>query len=308
MNEPFLPRRRISALILSALRRTARIAAERPRAALWTLLALTCALFAVGVAAVAADNVDRWAQRPGRGASMVVYLGEDVEPGRADSLLGELTKLPGVERAELVPSTESARRLQLALGADDALLDGVDLASLPASVEVTLAPGVRDVVAMSPTVRALRGVPGVADVVVEDAQDDRIASALGSVRKLGWTGAALFAGLALIVVLAAIRVRLDRSPRELAVARLLGASPAFTIVPTALAGALSGAAAAVVAALALRLALHLEGDAVTRQLAGSLGPVELVVPAALHVVLFVGLGAFLGLLGGGLAGASRVAR
>lgn len=59
------------ARLVSALRRTGRIITERPRAALWTLLALTCALFAAGISAVAADNVDRWAQRPGDGASMV---------------------------------------------------------------------------------------------------------------------------------------------------------------------------------------------------------------------------------------------
>lgn len=293
---------------MSALRRTGRIAAERPRAALWTLLALTCALFAVGVAAVAADNVDRWAQRPGRGASMVVYLGEDVEPGRADSLLGELTKLPGVERAELVPSTESARRLQLALGADDALLEGVDLASLPASVEVTLAPGVRDVVAMSPTVRALRGAPGVADVVVEDGEDDRISVALATVRVVAWGGAALFAGLALIIVLAAIRVRLDRSRSELAVAQLLGASSSFLVIPTALAGALTGAAAALLAAVTLMLGIHVYGDGIVAALSASLGAIVLVVPSAFDFGLFIAGGATLGLIGGSLAGASRVAR
>lgn len=300
--------RRWSALIASALRRTARITAERPRAALWTLLALTCALFAVGVAATAADHVDRWAQRPAAGASMVVYLGEGVEDARAQALLDELRALRGVERAELVPPVESARRLEQALGADTALLEGVDLSSLPASVEVTLAPGVKDVVAMSPTVRALRGAAGVDDVIVEDGGDDRIAVALHTVRVVAWAGAALFAGLALIIVLAAIRVRLDRSRTELAVAQLLGASPSFLVLPTALAGALLGAASALLAALALLVGLHVYGAPLAASLATSLGPVALAAPGALELLAFIGAGATLGLLGGGLAGASRVAR
>ena len=41
------------------VRRTGRIAVERPRAALWTTLALTCALLAVGVAAMTALTIDR---------------------------------------------------------------------------------------------------------------------------------------------------------------------------------------------------------------------------------------------------------
>ncbi len=272
------------------------------------MLALTCALFAVGVAAVAADNVDRWAQRPGDGASMVVYLGEGVADARAAELIAELRALPGVEHAELVPPAESARRLQQALGADNSLLEGVELGSLPASVEVTLAPGVRDVVAISPTVRALRGAQGVDGVIVEDGGDDRMASALSTIRYVAWGGAALFAGLALIIVLAAIRVRLDRSQHELAVAQLLGAGPSFHVIPTALAGALQGAIAALLAAIAVWVGAQVYGDAITDALASTLGSVELIVPAGVEVLLFIGAGAALGLVGGGLAGASRVSR
>lgn len=293
----------------SALRRTARIAVDRPRLAIWTLVATTCALFVVGAAALTADNVDTWAQLPhGSNASMVVYLGEGVDEAHAQVLATELQHLPGVDRAELVPSVESAKRLQQALGVDAALLDGVDLASLPASVEVTLAPGVRDVIAMSPTLRTLRGTPGVDDVVVEEGGPDKVAGALATVRTVAWTGAALVAGLALFVVLAALRIRLERDRRERAVLDLLGASPAFTIVPTALAGALQGALAAVLAAAALYAGLAVYGDGIARSLAGALGSIEVATPALSIVALFVAAGATLGLVGGGLAGASRVAR
>lgn len=285
--------------LASSLRRTARIAVERPRAGLWTLLALTCALLAASVAAIAAISIDRWAaSRPGAPASLVVYLGEGVSEARAAALAGELRELRGVLGVELVPAAESARRLLAAIGGEPALLEGVDPAALPASVEVALAPGVRDVIAMSPTVRALRGAPGVAGVVVDEPAGAPGAPALDAARTLAWAGAALFAGLALIVVLAAIRVRLDRGRRELAVARLLGAGPGFVLVPTALAGALSGLAAAGLAALAVGLGAHL--------LAGSLGA-HLVAPGAAELAALLGAGAILGALGGGLAGASRAA-
>jgi cell division protein FtsX len=289
--------------LASSLRRTARIAVERPRAGLWTLLALTCALFAAAVAAIAAASIDRWvAARPGPVASMVVYLGEGVDEARAAALAGELRRLPGVRGAELVPAAESARRLQAALGAEPALLEGIDPAALPASVEVTLAPAARDAVATSPSVRALRGAAGVADVVVDEPADGRLARALVAGRALAWTGAALLAGLAVIVVLAAVRVRLDRGHRELAVARLLGAGPGFLVVPTALAGALSGLVAAALAALGVGLGVHLHGEAYGGALIA-----HLAVPGATELAAFLAAGAVLGGLGGGLAGASRVA-
>lgn len=292
----------------SALRRAWRIAVEKPRTAMWTLAAVTCALFAVGLAVLAAVNLDRWTSGPRGAASMVVYLAEGVDEPHARELIAQLAKLSGVEQVELVTPAESAKRLQQAVGADSALLDGVELAAMPASVEVTLAPGVRDVIAMSPTVRALRGAPGIDDVIVEDNGADRVAGTLATVRLVAWTGAALFAGLALIIALAALRVRLERGKHELAVAHLLGAAPAFTIVPTALAGALHGVIAAIVGALALWGAVALYGDSITSALRGALGAVELAVPAVPQLVLFVGLGAILGLVGGGLAGATRATR
>ncbi len=296
------------ARVLSALRRTARIAIERPRAMLWTTLLLTAALFAVGVACLTAMHVDRWTATPRLSASMVVYLGDGVDEAQARGLATELAKLPGVVGAELITAGDSAARLQQALGADSALLEGVELASLPASVEVTLAPGMRDVIAMSPTVRALRGAPGVDDVVVEDGGADKVVGTLRTVRVVAWAGAALLAGLALIIVLASIRVRLDRDGQERRVLRLLGANPSFTIVPTALAGALQGATAALLATVALATSLALYGDGIARALAGALGSVQIALPAASLLVVFVALGAGLGLVGGGLAGASRAAR
>ena len=304
---------------LSALRRTARLATRRPRVALWTLLALSCALFVVGIAAIVATTIEGFASaHPGSGGNMVVYLGEDVGEARANALVRELGALAGVEHAELVPAAESARRLVRALGAAPALLDGVDVASLPASVEVKLAPGVRDVVAMSPTVRALRGAPGVADVVIDpmgpmgttgstgqdgsadDRGDDRIAGTLRAARAVVWTCAAVFAGLALIIMIAAVRVRLERSPQEAAVLRLLGAPPGFVAIPSALAGALQGVVAAMVAALGLGVVLYKYG--------AELAPIHLMVPPGYALGAFgglVALGGLVGLIGGGLAGVAR---
>jgi len=282
----------------SALRRTGRIAARQPRAGLWTLLALSCALFAAGVAGIAAATIERWADaHPARGGNLVVYLGDGVDEARAQALVGELRGLRGVEGVELVTPAESARRLVRALGPDPALLDGVDPASLPGSVEVKLAPGVRDVVAMSSTVRALRGAPGVADLVVEDAGDDRLPGALQVARDLAWPGAAVLAALAVVIALAAVRLRCARSPREAAVLQLLGASPGFVAIPSALAGALHGVLAALLAVLAI--AIMLAGHP------GALAAIEPASPPAAAVAALLALGGLIGLVGGGLAGVAR---
>jgi cell division protein FtsX len=272
------------------------------------VLALSAALFAVGTAALAVDHVARWATAPGGGASMIIYLGEGVEEERARTLVGELATLSGVEHAELIAPAESLERLHHALGADRELLEGVEVASMPASVEVTLAPGVRDVIAMSPTVRALRGAPGVNHVTIEDAGSERTVATLRVVRLVAWAGAALLAGLAIVIVVAAIRIRLDRAERELAVAHLLGAGPAYFVIPTALAGALQAALAAVLAAALVLAGLAVYGADIAGALEPALGPVTIAAPGLDLIALFLAGGAMLGLVGGGLAGASRAVR
>lgn len=290
--------------LASMFRRTGRIAVERPRAALWTTLALTCALLAVGLAATTALTIDRVVTTETGSATragLVVYLGEGVSEQRANTLAGELRSLSGIEKVELVTAQESAKRLVGALGKGAPMLEGVDVDALPASVEVTLAPGVRDVVAMSPIVRELRGTTGVSEVVVEDSPEEHPkGGALGSVRTLSWLAAALFAGLALLTALSSLRVRFEETQRgrhsEWSVVELLGGGPSYLVIPTALAGALQGLFAAAIAGGLLLLGLHVYGEKV---------PVEIVVPEGAMVVIFLGGAAAIGLLAGGLAGVAR---
>jgi cell division protein FtsX len=283
------------------LRRATRILAEQKRLTAWTLALASCAMFVVALALTAVRHIDRWTQHAGQGASMVVYLGESVDETKAAALVAQLRTLPGVERAELVPPAESAKRLQQSLGADTSLLDGVELGSLPASVEVTLAPGVRDVVAISPTVRALRDAPGVDDLVLDDGGDHKTAEALATVRTAVWGVALLLVALALVMTFGALRVRLDRGEKEARVLDLFGASTSFTVIPSAVAGAMLGLCAAFLAAVALAVTLGAYGDSITSTLRTSLGAIDLAPLDGMMLVGFLAVGALIGAFAGAWA-------
>jgi len=293
-----------------AVRRTLRSSVERPYAALWTLAAATCALFVIGAVALAATRLSANAAQHDAPASVVVYLGDGVEPELATQLVDRLRAVRGVERAELVPAAESARRLEQALVGHDALLDGVERASMPASVELVLAPGVRDVLAMSPLLAQLRGLTGVDDVEVDPAlaqARERTGASPEAIASAGWLAALVVGAMLALVVLAVLRVRLDRPGNDVAVARLLGATSMFSFAPTALAGALSGAVAAALAAGAITAVLALCGDALASALGVAADSLAVAMPAAGELALLVGLGAAIGLCAGVLAGARRAA-
>ena len=112
-------------------------------------------------------------------------------------------------------------------------------------------------------------------MVVEERWRHRVARATDRAL-VAWSGAALFAGLALIHLLAAFRVR--RRPRARLRVAPLPAGPSLLVIPTALAG-LQGrrrdAAGRVLAALRRTVMRH-------RSLSSSLGPVELMMPAGVE--------------------------
>lgn len=290
------------------LRRTAHIALDRPRLAAWTLLAATCA-FAIGGAALMAGQtaVALGVDRDARGGSMVIYLGDGADEAAGYQLTAQLTAVPGVLRASLVPASESANRLAGALSADRALLEGIDLTSLPASIEVELERGARDVIAISPAVQALRDTQGVADVVVEPHGRDADGNAVRRLSALAGGAATVVAALALLIAFGAMRVWLERDRDAYRVFDLLGASPGFARGPTIFAGVLLGGASATCAALTLAVGVAWRGTAIAAQLA-PLGAISIAFPPGVAVLGCVGLGATIGALAGWLAGDSRGAR
>jgi cell division protein FtsX len=289
------------------LRRSARIAIDEPRATAWTFAAMTTAMFALGLVALGAERLAGWTAAARGGASMVVYLG-NVDESHARTLASELSALTGVERVDYVTPAESARRLERALGGDETLLEGVDRASLPASLELALAPGVADVVAMSPTMRALRDLPGVTDVVVEDAGTSSSSGTFDVIVTGARVLAVIVAGFAALVVVAGLRVRFAGKRREHDVLALLGAGPAFTVFPTALAGGVLGVLASALAGGAVVIVAGMVGVQVVHAVGGAFGSVDVAAPTAAELTTFIALGALLGMLGGVLAGTSRATR
>jgi cell division transport system permease protein len=289
------------------LRRAGRLCARRPRLALWAIGAVTAALTALAIARVAEANVDRWTSSWHGGAAMVVYLTPGATEARGQELAGALRTVDGVERVEYVAPEEAGARLRAALGGHDDLLAGVAPGALPASLEVTLAPGVRDVAAASPMIEALRAADGVDDVELTGDWVDRVGAVLSSLRAAAWALLFVLGAAAVWVVAATLRLRMEGVGLgdEHRVARLLGAAPRFTRMPALVAGAMQGAIGAV---LALGVAWGLWrgfADRVVGGLAhvmgagGGFGSVSFLAVGQAMVIVAVGAG--LGLVGGALA-------
>ena len=291
--------------VAHALRRAARLLVSRPAQVAWAVGAVAAALVAFAIVHLAAQNVDAWSATWKGGASLVVYLAPGVTDEQVVTLSDELGGIAGVERVEHVPSAEAARRLRAALGTRDELLDGVDTAALPSSLEVTLATGVRDVAVASPVVDALRASPAVEDVELTGEWVDQVGAVLAGLRGIAWSLGALLGALAIWIVAATLRLALHGLAAEARVARLLGASSGFVRAPAVLAGAVQGALGASLAIAGAWLVHRSAAPDIAGAVGRVLGSVRIAFLPAAQLGLLVAAGAALGLIGGLLATGRR---
>jgi cell division protein FtsX len=282
--------------LTSILTRAGRTLAHRPMASLWAALAVAAALVGVAAIDLAARHVGAWSHDLRAQASMVVYLDDGATPEHADAVAAALRDVHGVDAALVVSTADAADRLRAALGAHDELLAGVDPATLPLSIEVTLAPGVADVIGQSPLVAELRAAGAVEDVEVTRDYTAPLGDALARLERLAWALFAILGLAAALIVAAAVRPRVGEASGERSALAWLGAGAWFVRGPALVAGAALGAGGAVIAlagAAALIRVLDLDLAATGWPLA--------------RAALLVGAGAVLGVVGGAL-GAERVAR
>jgi len=287
-----------------AARRAARLLLSRPGMGAWAIGAVTAALIAFAVAQLLAVNIEAWGRARQRPAGIVVYLVPEAGADAARALAAQVGAVAGVERALPVAPAETAARLRAALGDRGDLLEGIDPATLPASLEITLAAGVGDVAGASPVVELLRRAPAVADVELSAAIES-VDGVIAAVRSAAWSLAALFGALAVWMIAATLRLALGTSADEARIARLFGAPAAFVRAPAMLAGAAQGATGAALAIVGAWLVHRTIG----RDLAVAIGRIVdgagLSFFSTAQLGLLIGAGAALGLAGGFFATRSR---
>jgi cell division transport system permease protein len=276
-------------------------ARRRPLPSLLAIGAIGVSLVLLGLVLLALQNLGRMAAPWGEGVQMVVYLDAEVSPERAREIAAVLRRVDAVEQVDYVAPDLALTRLRESLGERGALLDGVETGYLPASLELRLAPGVREVAEASPLVARLRATPGVEEV---EFLGDWVAklAALHRTLRLIALGLALAVALACVYVVAGtISLGMVARRDEIEVLELVGATDRFVRLPLVLEGALQGVLGAGLALLLLAITFRVSAPVLEGTLAGAVGAMELSFLPAGQIGLGLLLGGVLGLVGSVLA-------
>lgn len=286
-------------------RRALTTLAQAPMATLWALLAASATIAVALTVQLGTHAFDAWRARSNRATSMVVYLAPTVTEADGAMLANDLRNLRGVRSAHYISAVESEQRLRQALSGSDQLLDGIAANSLPASVELELTPGMRDVIEVSRPFRALLAGGRVDDVVQSGEWTDELGRTYDALALAANGIRSMIAAIAALALFALIRLRLARNHPLRSVAHLLGAGPTFLRGPNALAGALLGALSASIACAGLTLGRLMWGDRVRESLGATLAMADEALAMQPLVLPTLGAATVIGLIAGALAGTNE---
>lgn len=287
--------------MLRSLARGIAAARQSPLIQLVAVGTIALSLLLVGVVELGAVNLGRLAAGWGRGVQMTVYLDDDATPERGRQIGNALTRLPGVMAVKSVSAHEAWERLKRAMGDRADLLGGVEEGFLPASIEVTLKPGVVEMLRAHPAFEKLRRTAGVEDVELMGDWAGRLRAVQSLVDGAAWAVGLLVLCACLYIVGSTIRLGVFARRDEIEIWKLVGATDGFVKAPFLVEGALQGALGAGLAMALLYGFYRLAAPHVEAVLGGWLaaGPLSFFTP--LQVAIAIVAGMLLGLAGSSLA-------
>ncbi len=217
---------------------------------------IAVSLLVLGVVLGLLSNVSAVADRWSDEVRLVAFLAEDRSEAELRAVADVVGAWPEVEGVVVRTRAEALADFRASLGQDATLLDGLDPALVPASIEVALHEAHRNGRAMGAMALRLQGVSELGEVEnLEYGQDllKRVEGVRDLLRVGGFFVTALV-GLAVIFIISnTVRLALFSRREELEIMQLVGATDRFIRAPYYLEGAVQGTAGALLAVAGLWL-------------------------------------------------------
>lgn len=223
-----------------AIRETLAAFRRAPLLVLLSALAIGLSLFVAGLFGLTAHNLGETIAQMERRVEVVAYLRENAQRAQIDQVQTVLRQSPQVASVRYVSKAEALESAKRDLEDFREVFQDLDENPLPASLEVSLRPGIRSTGDVEAVAEQLRAYPFVDDVRFGRDWIDKIVALrqmlAGGVSIIG--GA--FAAVAAIVIATAVRIAVSARREEIAIMRLVGATPGFIQRPFLLEGLATG--------------------------------------------------------------------
>ena len=223
-----------------AIRETVAAFRRTPLLVLLSALAIGLSLFVAGLFGLTVHNIERAISQAEQRVEVVAYLRDEAPRSQLEQVQATLRARPQVAAVRFVSKAEALEIARRDLEDFREVFRDLDENPLPASLEVSLRPGIRSTADVEAVARELQAYPFVEDVRFGRDWVDKIVALrqilAGGVSIIG--GA--FAGVAAIVIATAIRIAVYARREEISIMRLVGATPGFIQRPFLLEGLATG--------------------------------------------------------------------
>jgi len=204
-------------------------------------------LVLVGAFALLLQNMEELLDQFGDDLRVTAYLESGVSGEALRALEDRVREIPGVEDVEALSQEEALERFRASVGSGSALLDGLDINPLPASLEISLRDDRRSAEGMEAVAKAIEGLAGVESLSSGRDWVEGYLRAVALVRGVGVGLGMILALATLLIVANTIRLGVFARRDELEILSLVGASRSFVQTPFLLEGVVQGAVGGAIA-------------------------------------------------------------
>ena len=219
---------------------------QAPAVQLLAVSTMAVCMVLLGLVMLVWSNAQQMVQAWGLDVPVTVYLVDEPDPEQVEAAVERLQTLPEVVRVEQITPEQAMDRLFEGLGEDSSMLDGLDPAVLPGSLEIDLAPGT-DPDFGHVLAEHLGELPVVEEVAVVGDWAGRAHALMKTMEELA-LGAGLLVSLAcMAIVWSTIRLGVYARRAEIQILRLVGGTTRFVHGPFVFEGMVQGALGAALA-------------------------------------------------------------
>jgi cell division transport system permease protein len=219
-------------------------------------------LFVVGLFGVAAHNIQIVLDQVESRVEIVAYLRDDVRDDQIEALRSEIEAFPQVRETLHISRRQALELARVQLRDFEAVFADLEINPFPASLEIILHPGQRNVDAIHAVAASIAAYSFVEDVRYGQDWLDKVFLLRRVAAASALVVGGAFAAVAGLIIGAAIRLAIFARREEISIMRLVGATNGFIQRPFLLEGLMAGILGAALAVPATYLVFRVLSDAV----------------------------------------------
>ncbi|HUP01851.1 MAG TPA: permease-like cell division protein FtsX [Gemmatimonadota bacterium] len=216
-----------------------------------SIITIGFALYTLSVFGLVWLNIERVLQEVEERVEVIAYLRDSVEPAESASLMREVTEYPEVDSVMYVSKDDALARARADMGEYNELYEDLEVNPLPASVEIALKPGHRRNPQVREVATRVARFAFVEEIKYGEEWVQKLDFLQGLSVFLGLVVGAIFGTIAFVSIGATINLVLVAREEEIAIMKMVGATPVFIAQPFVMEGFAKGVIGALVALVLL---------------------------------------------------------